>query len=166
MSRKGENVSLRTIKRLEASDYGWRSTMLKSLLTVDHREKKLQWTKENINHDFSIIIFSDEASFWVWIHRFHAWLLRGQPFLQRMVKYPLKIHICFCKRGFGVVHVFTGNASVANVYKILIMICREAVSPQLAEILLIKYCKKTMIRNIEITYVHSQKCESNIVTMD
>lgn len=39
-----------------------------TLLTIKPKEKRLQWTKENINRDFFNIIYSDEIFFWTWIY--------------------------------------------------------------------------------------------------
>ncbi|CAK9805032.1 hypothetical protein ANTQUA_LOCUS4341, partial [Anthophora quadrimaculata] len=62
MEENGLNISLDTIQRhLKAHDVKWRSTIKKPLLTEKHAKARLAWAKENINRDWSKVIFSDEA---------------------------------------------------------------------------------------------------------
>ncbi|CAK9825932.1 hypothetical protein ANTRET_LOCUS3857 [Anthophora retusa] len=62
LEEKGLNISLDTIQRhLQAHDVKWRSTIKKPLLTEKHAKARLAWAKENINRDWSKVIFSDEA---------------------------------------------------------------------------------------------------------
>lgn len=110
--KKGIDISLNTIRhRLLDSKFGWRSTKLKPFLNEKHVEKRLEWAKANIDRDFSNVIFTDESSFWAWIPRRYAWSTRDHPVIQRTVKHPVKVHVwgCFCKQGFGVLHLFTDN---------------------------------------------------------
>lgn len=43
-------------------DLKWRDTMKKPLLTEKHVTKRLIWAHENIDRDFSNVIFTDECS--------------------------------------------------------------------------------------------------------
>ena len=74
-------------------------------------EKRLAWATENVDRDWSNVLFSDEASFWTWVPIKRAWSDAGERFLQRTVKHTIKIHVwgCFSQRGFGCLELFTEN---------------------------------------------------------
>ena len=65
-------------------------------------------------------MFSDEASFWGWIPKKHAWSSVESRMLQRTVKHPVKVHVwgCFCAQGFGSLHVFTKNLNAQKMVEI------------------------------------------------
>lgn len=121
LARKGVEVSLKTIeRRLQSAGYGWRSTTLKPFLKPEHCTRRLEWAKENFERDWSNVVFTDESSFWAWVPTRRAWSLRGQPFIQRSVKHPVKVHVwgCFCTQGFGVLHVFSGILNAERMLQI------------------------------------------------
>jgi len=66
--------------------------MLKPFLKPEHCTRRLEWAKQNLERDWSNVVFTNESSFWAWVPTSHAWSLRGQPFIQRNVKYPIKMH--------------------------------------------------------------------------
>lgn len=65
LSRRGITASRSTIRRrLLSVAVRYRSTIKKPLLTQKHIEKRLQWATENLDTDWSKVIYTDEASFW------------------------------------------------------------------------------------------------------
>ena len=82
-------------------------------------EKRLAWATEN-DHDWSNVLFSDEASFWAWVPIKCAWSDADERFLQRTVKHPIKIHVwgCFSQRGFGCLGLFTENLNAQEMLQI------------------------------------------------
>lgn len=95
--RKGMEVSLKTIeRRLRSAGYGWRSTTLKPFLKPEHCTRRLEWAEQNLEQDWSNVVFTDESSFWAWIPTPRTWSLRGQPFIQRSVKHQVKVHVWGC----------------------------------------------------------------------
>lgn len=119
--KKGINVSLNLIRRrLHESKIKYRSTNMKPFLSEKHVENRLNWAKENIDRDFSKVIFTDESSFWAWLPRRHAWSTQSNRVVQRTVKHPAKVHVwgCFCSKGFGVLYVFTGNLNAEKMNEI------------------------------------------------
>ena len=121
LSRKGILISTNTIqRRLQAKAVTYRSTNLKPLFSEKHVEKRLKLAHDNIDIDWSNVVFSDEASFWGWIPKKHAWSSVESRMLQRTVKHPVKLHVwgCFCKQGFGCLHVFTENLNAQKIVKI------------------------------------------------
>ena len=68
LAKKRVNISINTIRqRLAESNIKYRSTRQKPLLSETHMEKRKAWAAENLNRDWSNVIFSDEASFWAWV---------------------------------------------------------------------------------------------------
>ncbi|CAK9834333.1 hypothetical protein ANTRET_LOCUS10879 [Anthophora retusa] len=62
LEEKGLNISLDTIQRhLQAHDVKWRSAIKKPLLTEKHVKARFAWAKENINRNWSKVIFFDEV---------------------------------------------------------------------------------------------------------
>ena len=65
LEKKGLHVSLNTInRRLAEAKVQYPTTRQKPLLSKVHMKKRLAWASENIDRDWSNVIFSDEASFW------------------------------------------------------------------------------------------------------
>ena len=74
-------------------------------------EKRFVWATENVDRDWSNVLFLDEASFWAWVPIKRAWSAAGERFLQRNVKHTIEIHVWgrFSQRGFGCLELFTEN---------------------------------------------------------
>lgn len=109
---KGISVSLMTINpRLIASGYKHHSTAIKPFLSERHIEKCLLSTAENIDRNFSNVVFTDEASFWAWSTHKQPWSILGKPRFQLIVKIPAKVHAggCFSKQVFGTLYPFTST---------------------------------------------------------
>ena len=47
----------------------------------------MSWVSENIDRDWSKVIYSDEATFWMWVRVKRAWSIRGRNFMQRIVQW-------------------------------------------------------------------------------
>ena len=58
-----------------------RPTRQKPLLSEVHMEKRWTWATENVDRDWSNVLFSDEASFWAWVPIKRAWSAAGERFL-------------------------------------------------------------------------------------
>ena len=112
---------LNTIRRrLAEAKVQYRPTRQKPLLSEAHMEKRLAWATENVDRDWSNVLFSDEASFWAWVPIKRAWSAAGKRFLQRTVKHSIKIHVwgCFSQRGFGCLELLTENLNAQKMLQI------------------------------------------------
>ena len=83
-------------------------------------EKRKVWATENIDRDWSNVVFSDESSFWAWTPTKFAWSTTQERLIQRTVKHPIKIHVwgCSSERGFGCLELFTENLNAEKMLKI------------------------------------------------
>lgn len=118
---KGVNISHVALREhLRANNLKWRSTLKKSLLSEKHIAKRRAWAQENIDRDWSNVIFSDECSVWGFGIIPRAWCSHPSQFVQRTVKHPVKVHLwgCFSKEGFGALHLFSENLNAARMVKI------------------------------------------------
>ena len=83
LAEKGLHVSINTIRRrLAEAKVQYRPTRQKPLLSEVHMEKPLAWATENVDRDWSNVLFSDKASFWAWVPIKRAWSAAGESFLQ------------------------------------------------------------------------------------
>ena len=65
LAEKGLDVSINTIRRrLAEAKVQYRHTREKPLLSEVHMEKHLAWATENVDRDWSNVLFPDEESFW------------------------------------------------------------------------------------------------------
>lgn len=123
LRRRNIRVSYVTLqRRLHAHQLKYRSTIHKPLLTKIHIEKRLRWARENLDTDWSKVIYTDESSFWLSNTLVHTWCRRENRTVVRTVKHPQKLHVygAFCERGFGTLVIFTGilNAErMCNLYQ-------------------------------------------------
>ena len=83
-------------------------------------ENRLTWATENIDRDWSNVLFSDEASFRSRVPMKRAWSAAGERFLQQTVKHSIKIHVwgCFSQRGIGCLELFTENLNAQKMLHI------------------------------------------------
>ena len=118
---KGLHVIINTIRRwLAEAKVQYRPTRQKPLLSEVHMEKRLAWATENIDRDWSNVLFSDKASSWAWVLIKRAWSAAGERFLQWTIKHPITIHVwrCFSLRGFGCLEIFTDNLNAQKMLQI------------------------------------------------
>lgn len=103
LSKKGVKISYETIRKHLRDNVKYRSTLLKPLLSEQHVAKHLAWAQENLDRDWSNVIFTDEASFWAFPSIKRSWANPASRLLQRTVKHPVKVHVwgCFLEKGFG-----------------------------------------------------------------
>ena len=68
LAQKRLHVSINTIRcRLAEAKVQYRPKRQKLLLSEVHTEKRLLWATENVDRDWSNVLFLDEASFWAWV---------------------------------------------------------------------------------------------------
>ena len=68
LEEKGLYGSINTIRRrLAEAKVQYRPTRQKPLLSEVHMEKHLAWDTENVDRDWSNVLFLDEVSFWAWV---------------------------------------------------------------------------------------------------
>lgn len=121
LKEKGLDISHITIRtHLLAHDVKCRSTIKKPLLSEKHVKRRLAWAQENIDRDFSDIIFTDECSIWARTSYKQTWSTATNRYIDRTVKHGLKVHLwgCFSKKGFGTLNVFTCNLNAQKMVQI------------------------------------------------
>ena len=123
LAKKSVNVSSRTVRnRLAENTLYYGKTTQKPLLTESHQVKRFEYATNNIDRDWSRIIFTDETTIRLYYHVDRVWKRRGEQVVVRTVKYPLKVNIwgCFSERGFGKLVVINGNLNaekMVDVYR-------------------------------------------------
>ncbi len=123
LKKKGKVVSLATIhRRLKENGVVFGSVMTKPLISDDHQRKRLKWAKENIDRDWSNVIFTDESTFTTFAYKKKVWRLKYSRPIVRTVKHPAKLHVwgCFSSYGFGELFCFVGNLNsefLINIYE-------------------------------------------------
>ena len=118
---KSVNVSSRTVRnRLSENSLQYGKTTQKPLLTEFHQVKRFQFATNNINRDWSRIIFTDETTIRLYYHVDRVWKRRGEQVVARTVKYPLKVNLwgCFSERGFGKLVVIDGNLNAEKMVEV------------------------------------------------
>lgn len=121
LSQANIRVSRSTVRRrLQAKNVQYRPTIKKPLLTKIHVEKRLRWATENLDTDWSKVIYTDESSFWLSNHLSHTWCSASNRTVVRTIKHPQKVHVygAFCEQGFGNLTIFTGNLDAARMVKL------------------------------------------------
>lgn len=119
--QKGITVSIETIRnRLHERQIKFKKSLLKPILTPNQIEKRLNWARENLDRDWTNVIFTDESSFWLSNVSQSAWSRKGNRFVQRTIKHPAKVHVygCFSSNGFGKLIVFTGILKATGMIKL------------------------------------------------
>jgi transposase len=105
------DVSKMTInRRLHEYGFDFKNPVRKPLLTEKQKYARFTWGLENIDTDWSKIIFSDEASVWKGFNN-KRWVdSNNKNDIDRVVKYPLKVHIwgCINNNGLKKIHTFEG----------------------------------------------------------
>ena len=76
----------------------------------------MEWARENVDHDWDNVVFSDESSFWAWTLIKRAWSVRGSPVIER-IKHPIEVHVWvhFNVQGFC---IFTDNLNAQKMLKL------------------------------------------------
>ena len=120
MKQKGLDISYETIRTyLKANNMKWCNTVKKPLLNEKHVTKRLAWARENIDRDFSNVIFTDECSIWACTLK-RAWSTSRNKIVERTVKHGVKVHLwgSFSKQGFSILYLFTCNLNAEKMLEI------------------------------------------------
>ena len=118
---QGVNVSAMTIRRrLHEAGFICASPLLKPLLTKHHRKCRLMFARQNAGRDWSKVIFTDETTFHLFTVPRKVWRKKGESYVARTVKHPLKIQVwgCFAASGFGRLFLFKGNMNAERLTEI------------------------------------------------
>lgn len=121
LSRRKIYVSRSTVRRrLLAKEVQYRPTIKKPLLTKIHVEKRLRWANENLDTDWSKVIYTDESSFWLSNPLSRTWCSADNRTVVRTIKHPQKVHVygAFCESGFGNLTIFTGNLNAVRMVQL------------------------------------------------
>ena len=121
LKRKRVDVSARTVRRrLNSLGLKYGAMLPKPLLNLEHCKKRMAWAEENVNRDWSNVIFTDESSININIKRKKVWHKPGKKLVVRTVKHPVKVHIwgCVSSVGFGKCYLFTENLNAKKLVKI------------------------------------------------
>lgn len=113
------SLSKSTILRiLKTYNMEYSSAIIKPFLTDKHKEIRLQWAKDNINRNWSKVIFSDEASFWIDKGTMRCWHIKGERKVIYRKRHSKKVHIWACMSIGGLISfcIFTGNLR-ASIYE-------------------------------------------------
>ena len=90
------DVSLSTVKRAR-QDLGWVSTMPRycQLISEANKEKRLKWSEEQManKEKFDDVIFTDEYSVQLDVHRKKCYRKKQPRKLKPRPKYPPKVHV-------------------------------------------------------------------------
>ena len=121
LAKRGIDVSTKIIERhLKEANIFYCPPTSKPLLSDKHIDKRKAWVTENMDHDWTKVFFSDEATFWALIHRKRAWSTRVTNFIERTVNHPVKVNVwgCFSERGFGCLELFAQNLNAEKMVQI------------------------------------------------
>lgn len=122
LKRKRANaVSARTVcRRLAEAKVEYASPVFKPLLSARHQQIRVKWLTHCEQQDWSRVLFTDEASIMLGRVKSKVWRKRGQHVVRRTLKHPAKVHVwgCFCRAGFGKLHVFTKNLNAERLCSI------------------------------------------------
>jgi transposase len=111
LTAKGMTVSRYTVgRRLKEHNVRWKSLLKKPLLSQVQIERRLLWANDNLDRDWTRVIFTDESSFELNCQVTRAWQIRGKPKIYHTVKHPTKVNVwgCFSSRGFGKLVIISG----------------------------------------------------------
>ena len=123
LTAKGIPVSRVTItRRLRENQVRWKPLLKKPLLKESHIENRCKWAEDNLDRDWTKVIFTDEASFELNCQVTRAWQLPGKPKIYRTVKHPPKVSVwgCFSSKGFGKLILVSGileSKQMVQIYK-------------------------------------------------
>ena len=121
-------VSTRTIqRRLGENGLKFGPVVAKPLLSAKHIDSRMKFARENLDRDWTNVVFSDEATFSTYTYHRKLWRLPSKKYVVRTVKHPAKVHIwgCFSNYGFGKIYCFTGILDA----KQMVQIYKKALLP-------------------------------------
>jgi cobalamin biosynthesis Co2+ chelatase CbiK len=109
-----KSVSTSTISR-HLHKYGYKNVLLQSthMLTSDEKERRIQWTENHKNDDFTNTIFTDESSFQLFRNTVRRWTKNSSKELKCSPKNSQKVHIwgggAITVKGVLIYHTFRCN---------------------------------------------------------
>ena len=130
---RGVKVSSMTIqRRLHEARFISGVHLLNPLLIERHRKCRLLFAHQNTGRDWSRVIFTDETTFHLFTAPRKIWRKKGENYVARTVKHPLKIQAwgCFAASGFGRLFLFSGNMDTQK----LVEIYEEALLPSVQDL--------------------------------
>jgi transposase len=114
------NISKRTvIRRLNQNGFKYKKPLEKPFLNDKHKLIRIKWAEDNLDRDWSLVVFSDEANIIKGHNGHFRWVnINDKSDFDETVKYPLKINIwaCIKKGGPNRIHIFE-NTMDAEIYK-------------------------------------------------
>lgn len=81
---------------LKSSNMKYSTAIIKPFLTDEHKKTRMQWAKDNINRNWSEVIFSDEASFWLSKGTVRCWHEKGERKIIHRKRHSNKVHVWAC----------------------------------------------------------------------
>lgn len=98
----GVDCSVGTVQRfLTAAGLCSKRPVPKPLLLPHHIQARLAFARDVVDQDWSQVLFSDEATFWLESCVRRVWDRKGMKFVARKIKYPQKLQVlglCVCCR--------------------------------------------------------------------
>jgi hypothetical protein len=107
----GFEISERTVRNtLSALGYSAVLPRRVPLLTQKAKDTRLQWARDHLRYDWSMVVFSDETSLQMFRNTCLAWTRSENP-VAPMVKHPFKVHMWAAVNICGKIgmHLFTEN---------------------------------------------------------
>ena len=110
LEKKKVFISNRTIRqRLHETGLQYMRPLSKPLLNEQHRQRRVQWTREMKNYERSLVMTSDETIIRLHTSRKSSWQRHGERRIAPTMKFSLKVNVwgCFSEQGFGRICCFT-----------------------------------------------------------
>ena len=110
LEKKKVVISNRTIRRrLHEAGLQYMRPLSKPLLNEQHHQRRVQWARAMKNHDWSLVMTSDETMIQLHMSRKLSWQRSVERRIARTVKFSLKVNVwdCFSEQGFGSIFSFT-----------------------------------------------------------
>lgn len=120
LEKENINISKRTVvRRLNENGFKYKKPPGKPPLSDNHKQKRIKWAEDNLNRDWSLVIFSDEGTLIKGHNGKFRWVNANDlNDVNETVKYPLKINLWSCIKSDGPnrIHIFE-NTMDAEMYK-------------------------------------------------
>ena len=110
------------VRRLNKNGFKYKKPLGKHFLNETHKLLRVKWAQNNLNRDWSLIIFSDEATLAKGHNGRFRWVnTNDKNDIDELIKYPLKINMWGCIKinGPNRIHIFE-NTMNAEIYQDII----------------------------------------------
>jgi transposase len=104
------------------NDFVNKNPILKPLLTDDHLNQRENWAIFYQNYNWNNVIWSDETTISIQSNKLSKiWIHKDDTVINRIIKYPLKIHIwgCILKNYKLIVHICNKTMNSTNYIAVL-----------------------------------------------